>query len=244
MRTIAVIGAAIVGATLLSFPSIAQQKTAKACTEEWRANKAANEAKGVTLKSYVTQCRAGGAAQTQTAPQAPAASQKKTAAPAQKTTTAAAPAATGQKTVKACTDEWRANKDANQAKGVTLKAYVADCRAGKATTAQPTLFPTQPQQRTTAAPPPAAQPPQQAPRTTTGAAPPAATAPTGANQYASEGQAKFRCVGGTVVWANLDSKIYHFSGNKTYGQTKAGAYMCERDAQGQGMRAAKNEKHP
>ena len=233
MRTIAVIGAAFIGATLLSFPSIAQQKTVKACTEEWRANKAANEAKGVTLKSYVTQCRAGGAAQTQTAP----------TAPAQKMTTAA-PAATGQKTVKACTEEWRANKAANEAKGLTLKAYVADCRTGK-TTAQPTLFPTQPQQtRTTTAPPPAAQPPQQAPKTTTGAAPPAATAPTGANQYATEGQAKFRCVGGTVVWANLDSKIYHFSGNKTYGQTKSGAYMCERDAQGQGMRAAKNEKHP
>ena len=158
---------------------------------------------------------------------------------------ATAPAATGQKTAKACIEEWRANKAANEAKGVTQKAYVADCRTGK-TTAQPTLVPTtQPQQtRTTTAPPPAAQPPQQAPRTTTGAAPPAATAPTGANQYATEGQAKFRCVGGTVVWANLNSKIYHFSGNKTYGQTKAGAYMCERDAQGQGMRAAKNEKHP
>src|SRR6185312_6512545 len=130
MRTIAVIGAAIVGATLVSFPSVAQQKTVKACTEEWRANKAANEAKGVTLKTYVTQCRGGAAAQTQAAP----------AAPAAKKTTAAAPAATGQKTVKACSDEWRANKDANQAKGVTLKAYVADCRAGKATTAQPTLF--------------------------------------------------------------------------------------------------------
>jgi len=234
MRTIAVIGAAIVGATLVSFPSVAQQKTVKACTEEWRANKAANEAKGVTLKTYVTQCRGGAAAQTQAAP----------AAPAAKKTTAAAPAATGQKTVKACSDEWRANKDANQAKGVTLKAYVADCRSGK-TTAQPTLFPTQQQQTRTTPAPPAAQPPQQTqPRTTTGAAPPAATAPTGANQYASEGQAKFHCVGGTVVWANLDSKIYHFSGNKTYGQTKAGAYMCERDAQGQGMRAAKNEKHP
>jgi hypothetical protein len=164
MRTIAVIGAAIVGATLLSFPAIAQQKTVKACTEEWRANKAANEAKGLTLK-----------------------------------------------------------------------AFVADCRTGK-TTAQPTLLPTTQQQ--TQAPQPAQ------PRATTGAAPPAATAPTGANQYATEGQAKFRCVGGTVVWANLDSKIYHFSGNKTYGQTKAGAYMCERDATAQGMRAAKNEKHP
>ena len=222
---------------LLSVPAFAQQKTVKACTQEWQANKDANQAKGVTLKAYVTQCRAGGAAQTQTAPCG--------ASRGAENDGGSAPAATGQKTVKACIEEWRANKAANEAKGVTQKAYVADCRTGK-TTAQPTLFPTtQPQQtRTTTAPPPAAQPPQQAPRTTTGAAPPAATAPTGANQYATEGQAKFRCVGGTVVWANLDSKIYHFSGNKTYGQTKAGAYMCERDAQGQGMRAAKNEKHP
>jgi len=223
MRNI-VVGSAIIGAMLLSIPAFAQQKTVAACTKEWQANKDANQAKGVTLKAFVTQCR-GGAAQTQTAP----------AAPAQKTTTAAAPAATGQKTVKACTDEWRANKDANQAKGITLKSYVADCRAGKAATAQPTLLP----------PPQQTQAPQPAqPRATTGAAPPAATAPTGANQYATEGQAKFRCMNGTVVWANLDSKIYHFSGNKTYGQTKSGAYMCERDATAQGMRAAKNEKRP
>ncbi|HEY7230913.1 MAG TPA: hypothetical protein VH558_11135 [Pseudolabrys sp.] len=231
MRTI-VVGGAIIGAMFLSVPAFAQQKTVKACTQEWQANKDANQAKGITLKAFVTQCRAGGAAQTQTAP----------AATAQKTTTAA-PAATGQKTVRACVDEWRANRAANEAKGVTEKAYVADCRAGR-TTAQPTLFPTtQPQTRTTTAP--MAPAPQQAqPRATIGAAPPAATAPTGANQYATEGQAKFRCVGGTVVWANLDSKIYHFSGNKAYGQTKSGAYMCERDAQGQGLRAAKNEKHP
>ena len=136
MRTI-VVGGAIVGALLLSVPAFAQQKTVKACTQEWQANKDANQAKGVTLKAYVTQCRAGGAAQTQTAPSAPAAAQK---------TTAAAPAATGQKTVKACVEEWRANKAANEAKGITQKAYVADCRTGK-TTAQPTLFPTaQPQQ--------------------------------------------------------------------------------------------------
>jgi hypothetical protein len=233
MRTTVVVGA-VIGAMLVSAPAFAQQRTVKECTQEWQANKDANQAKGVTLKAFVTQCRAGGAAQTQTAP----------AAPAQRTTTAAAPAATGQKTVKACTDEWRANKDANQAKGITLKAFVADCRAGKSTTAQPTLFPTQQQPtRTTTAP--MAPPPQQPqPRATTGVAPPAATAPTGANQYATEGQAKFRCMNGTVVWANLDSKIYHFSGNKTYGQTKSGAYMCERDAQSQGLRAAKNEKHP
>ena len=67
MRTI-VVGGAIVGALLLSVPAFAQQKTVKACTQEWQANKDANQAKGVTLKAYVTQCRAGGAAQTQTAP--------------------------------------------------------------------------------------------------------------------------------------------------------------------------------
>jgi hypothetical protein len=41
--------------------AIAQQKTAKACLEEWRANKATNQANGVTEKAYVAQCRAGGA---------------------------------------------------------------------------------------------------------------------------------------------------------------------------------------
>jgi hypothetical protein len=38
--------------------------------------------------------------------------------------------------------------------------------------------------------------------------------------------------------------IYHFSGNKAYGKTKTGAYMCEQDATSQGIWAAKNEKHP
>jgi len=42
--------------------AIAQQKTAKACLQEWRANKAAKEANGLTQKAYLAQCRAGGAA--------------------------------------------------------------------------------------------------------------------------------------------------------------------------------------
>ena len=52
---------AVLGFIASSSPAIAQQKTAKACLEEWRANKAANEANGVTVKAYVAQCRAGGA---------------------------------------------------------------------------------------------------------------------------------------------------------------------------------------
>ncbi|MGB6351713.1 MAG: hypothetical protein WBG10_16980, partial [Pseudolabrys sp.] len=115
MRTVAIICSAIVGISFLSLPAVAQQKTVKACQEEWRANKDANQAKGITEKAYVTQCRAAGAAAPASAPAASSA--QKTAAP------------TGdQKTAKACRDEWRANKDANQAKGITEKAYIAQCR--------------------------------------------------------------------------------------------------------------------
>ena len=125
MRTIVVIGSAIVGVSLLSFPAVAQQKTVKACQEEWRANKDANQAKGITEKAYVTQCRAGGsAAKPAPAPAASPSSREKFS------NGTARSAATQQKTVKACQEEWRANKDANQAKGITQKAYVAQCRAG------------------------------------------------------------------------------------------------------------------
>jgi hypothetical protein len=49
---------------------------------------------------------------------------------------------------------------------------------------------------------------------------------------------------GSVVWSNLESKIYHFAGHKDYGHTQNGAYMCEADATKEGMRAAENEKRP
>ena len=68
--------------------------------------------------------------------------------------------------------------------------------------------------------------------------------PSCCNQFVVEAQAKAHCPSDTVVWANLNSKVYHFSGNKLYGSTKDGAYMCEKDALGQGVRAAKNERHP
>jgi hypothetical protein len=138
------------------------------------------------------------------------------------------------KTTKACRDEWRANKDTNQTKGIAEKAYVTQCRAGGRSRACSHGPAARSNENNSGAPQPAA---------TTGTRT-AATTPTGANQYSTEGQARFRCGGGTVVWANLDSKIYHFTGHKEYGKTKAGAYMCEQDATTQGMRAAKNEKHP
>src|SRR6202011_3371818 len=86
------------GTLALSSPALAQQKTVKACQEEWRANKATNQAKGITEKAYVAECRASVAtAQPAAPPPRPASPQ----------------VATGQKTVKACQEEWRANKATN-----------------------------------------------------------------------------------------------------------------------------------
>src|SRR3974390_973132 len=219
------VNAAIVGAlALFDTAAFAQQKTAKQCADEWRANKAENQAKGITEKAYVTQCRAGGTAA------APA------AAPAQAAKPAAAPAAGEQKTAKQCADEWRANKADNQTKGITEKAYVTQCRAG-GTAAAPAAAPAEPAKpATAAAPAPKAEP--AAPRTST------TTAVAPAGQFANEALAKSRCPADTVVWVNEDSKIYHFSGHKDYGNTKQGAYMCEKEAIAAGDRAAKNEKHP
>jgi hypothetical protein len=155
-----------------------------------------------------------------------------------------------RKTVKECQDEWRAAKADFQAKKITEGAYVTQCRAG--TAAKPTETP---------APKPAAQTPAaQTPTTQIPAAPapeqpkqrrakapaptPAAVTPSGEGQFTTEAAAKGHCPGDLVVWANLPTKVYHFAGAKNYGTTKRGAYMCEKEATAQGMRASKTEKRP
>jgi len=134
-----------------------------------------------------------------------------------------------QKTVKACIEEWRANKAANQAAGISERDYVAKCKGGAATATAPSGAP--------ASPGGAAAPSKPIP-------PAASNQPAGAGQFATEARAKAHCPGDIVVWANTSSQIYHFSGNKNYGNTKQGAYMCEKDSVNAGMRAAKNETHP
>jgi hypothetical protein len=234
-RQIAVVMfAAVFGFLTLSSHAMAQQKTAAACRDEWRANKAANQTNGVMEKAYVAQCRGGAApAQTTAAPSA-------LPAPAP---TAVPPM--GQKTAGACRDEWRANKAANQANGITEKAYVAQCRTGAAP-AQTTAAPA-PATAPAPAPAPTASAPPSRPLPSPAPAAGSATTPgnpVGANQFSTEAQAKFRCPTGTVVWVNLKSKVYHFSGTRFYGNTEHGAYMCESDTSAEGMRAAKNETHP
>jgi hypothetical protein len=139
-----------------------------------------------------------------------------------------------QKTIKACEDEWRANRAENQAKGITQAAHVGKCRGSAIAPIAPT---------TTRSAAPAAT----APTATTPAPPPRqspAAATTGANQFSSEALARARCPVDTVVWVNLSSRIYHFAGAKDYGKTKRGSYMCEKDSLAASFRAAKNEKRP
>ncbi|TYO61867.1 hypothetical protein FXV83_35995 [Bradyrhizobium hipponense] len=125
---------------------------------------------------------------------------------------------------------------------------MAECRGGGATTptAAPAPAPAAPSTRPTAnapgQPPVTSERPAQAPVARTPA--PSTGTPSAAGQFATEAQARASCPVDTVVWVNLRSKIYHFSGTHNYGTTKDGAYMCERDTAAQGMRAAKNEQHP
>ena len=152
-----------------------------------------------------------------------------------------------QKTAKQCNDEYAANKAAIQASGKKKTDFIKECRAGQSAT----------DASQSAAPPTATAPPA-APKTTTKSPPAASTAPStsataksnqgttasAAGQFSTESQARAHCPGDTVVWANLNSKIYHFVNSKDYGNTKNGAYMCERDTANAGIRVAKNEKHP
>jgi hypothetical protein len=43
-----------------------------------------------------------------------------------------------------------------------------------------------------------------------------------------------------LVWVNLNTKVYHGSGDKEYGTTKNGKFMTEADAKAAGARVAKN----
>lgn len=63
-------------------------------------------------------------------------------------------------------------------------------------------------------------------------------------EYSTEAEAKAHCASDLVVWANTKSKVYHFAGTRNYGKTKQGAYMCQKESDSAGFRAAKNEKPP
>ncbi len=231
--------AVIVLGLAASASSASAQSVMKVCGDQWKAAKAAGTTNGETWPQFLAQCRAqqsGGAAP---APSTYA----PTVSPAQ------APTAGGGMTTSQCDAEYSANKAAIKASGQTKKAFVAACRAGNATIPQGTAAAPPPPPAPASAPtgslfpwqqPTAAQPAPAPAPANYGSAP----APTGAGEFATEQQARYRCPSGTIVWVNTKSRIYHFAGTSNYGNTKHGAYMCEQDAQAAGERAAMNEHHP
>ena len=74
--------------------------------------------------------------------------------------------------------------------------------------------------------------------------PPATPAKLDKGQYRTEAEAKASCPSDTVVWVNLRSKVFHTSASRSYGKTKSGAYMCEKDSVASGFRAPKGAKKP
>ena len=62
------------------------------------------------------------------------------------------------------------------------------------------------------------------------------------DKYTTEAEAKTNCRADTVVWVNSTSKVYHASSSRSYGKTKTGAYMCEKESAATGFRAAKLEE--
>lgn len=90
-----------------------------------------------------------------------------------------------------------------------------------------------------------AQAAQPSPAPAAAASPHAATARAPAtpnlavNQFSSEQAAKGRCPADAIVWVNLSgSKAYHPSGDRYYGKTKHGTFMCQKDADQSGFHAA------
>jgi hypothetical protein len=125
-----------------------QQKTVKACEDEWKANKAANQAAKITQKKYVVECRAGAApAPAKPVAVAPAATAPAGAAskPAAPVSTAAAPkqapAVAGDKTKdgtaamrarqKECGAEWKADKAAGKTGSMKWPQYWSACNTRK-----------------------------------------------------------------------------------------------------------------
>ncbi len=141
--------------------------------------------------------------------------------------------ASAESVMKQCGAEWKAAKAANTTKGQTWREFLKDCRARQGSAAAT------PASAPATAPAPAAEP---APAPKPAATRMSRAAHTTAGEFASEGEAKGHCPSDTIVWVNNKSHKYHYSGDRYYGTTKHGAYMCAGEAKPAGDAAATNRK--
>jgi hypothetical protein len=59
-------------------------------------------------------------------------------------------------------------------------------------------------------------------------------------KYDNEQSAQKHCPSDIVVWVNLPTGVFHFKGQRWYGMTKKGAYVCQQEALKEGDRASRN----
>jgi hypothetical protein len=94
-----------------------------------------------------------------------------------------------------------------------------------------------------AATPPATAPspgPSPSPPTPSPTPPSPSPSPPG-NRFGTESAAQGHCPDDTVVWvASTRSRVYHLSGDRSFGRGRRGAYMCQKDAQSAGMRQSRH----
>ena len=128
--------------------------------------------------------------------------------------------ARAQSVMAACASQWKQAQATGATGGATWPEFLARCKKQGGGTASAPAAP---------APAPWWQPAQTS-----------APAPTGAGQFRTEAEAKYRCPADKVVWLNTNSKIYHQQGSRWYARTRQGAYMCEADAKAAGDRAARS----
>ncbi len=58
--------------------------------------------------------------------------------------------------------------------------------------------------------------------------------------FTAQQEAQQHCPKDVAVWLNLPTGIYHFQGQRLYGATKHGAYVCQREANAAGDRGTLN----
>lgn len=62
----------------------------------------------------------------------------------------------------------------------------------------------------------------------------------GLDQFSTEQAAQNHCPSDIVVWVNLPTGIFHYKGQRWYGTTKKGAYVCQQEAIKEGDRPSRN----
>jgi hypothetical protein len=232
------------GAAGASVPAHAESAMA-ACGAQWKQAKAAGTTGGATWPEFLKQCRTQTAAAPASAPAAtPAAAPASSGALFPWANPEPAPTATAsnQSVMAACGAQWKQAKAAGTTGGAIWPQFLKQCRAQTAS-ASPAPTPT-----AAPAPAPAPAPASQSSGSlfpwmnpsSNNAAPGAA--PTGAGQFSTDAEARYRCPTDKVVWVNNESHIYHYQSGRYYGRTKKGAYMCEADAKASGARASKSRE--